>query len=281
MTRFICNLFAVCSIWVAPLFGVSPATPCPYIHTPLDFSLHYNIGSGRSYQEGYQGLETFFSLFSAELATLFCDVQVLRVDKGDIIGNFGVGWRSFSPDFCEAIGANIFYDVRQVPNGILHQVGVGVEYLTPNWELRANGYVPVGSNDVFQEDLVHNYPGGYVATAKLRKRGMLGFDLEVGKSLWCNKCMDVYGSVGPYFYSSACCDQIIGAIGRISVSYGRYISLECVVTRDDVFGTHAQAEVMLSLPFPFGCGTWRSPFRGIKRNPIIIMEDVCEWTTDW
>lgn len=282
MWKFFASLIFCVLSPLPDLLAVSIFTPSPYYFTPIDLSFNYCAGPGRGYNNGYETVEVFTAFTPKSRSTTFTDIQIHRVDKGYLAANLGLGWRTFFSDNCHAISGAIFYDMRRIRHGNLHQLGFGLELLNGCWDIRANSYIPLGINKVFQETLIYDYSGGqYNAIANRYKRGMWGFDIEVGSTLWCNKCIDIYGAAGPYFYKSICCESLIGGLARIRVEWGRHLAFDAYLTHDQIFGTRYQGQITLSFSFPCGCCYWRSPFRAIQRNPIIVAEDMCCWRANF
>ncbi|MGD9788677.1 MAG: inverse autotransporter beta domain-containing protein [Sulfuricellaceae bacterium] len=99
-------------------------------------------------------------------------------------GNLGLGWRQMRENG-RNLGLYGYFDRRRSPDTgyYYNQATLGVEALGPDWEFRANGYVPLGTK---ARDL------GTVSTASLtgtsvqvtsinrEERALKGFDAEVG-----------------------------------------------------------------------------------------------------
>ncbi len=138
-----------------PIPCEAPPPPCcctpncpPYGSTVFPFYpvLEWRIGSGRSYSRGYQAIRGFLAAYNtAYLSYPFLDIRAHRVDKGRLATNLGFGWRVFSPCFDQMFGLNIFHDYRRVRNhGNFQQIGLGGEIFVRCWQMRINGYIPIG-----------------------------------------------------------------------------------------------------------------------------------------
>lgn len=60
-------------------------------------------------------------------------------------GNLLLGHR-FSASNDAVWGGYVAYDVRDTGNKVFNQIGLGIERLGKNWDIRANGYIPVGES---------------------------------------------------------------------------------------------------------------------------------------
>lgn len=252
---------------------------------PLWLSGEFRGGDGRSYREGYGSEESFFLLYNPEWrAYPFIDLKIYGMDRDiDLANNIGLGWRVFSKDFKEMIGVNIYYDIRRFNNKALEQIGVGAELLGRSWDIRINGYIPIDKKRILINKKIFNYSDEFFALRKKFKMACWGCDIEVGRTLLDLNCFEVYGGMGPYFYStsSACCNTFAGGMGRIQANIPPYLSLSLYVTYDQVFHTKVQGEIRLTFSIP-QCMQCCAPFfRSVIRNGIILAKDVCCWSSNF
>ncbi len=249
-------------------------------------SFWYRAGRGRGYRNGVESVELFLAASEPNLTCYpFLDLRAHRIGGGTLAGNIGLGWRSFSPDYCEMFGANIYYDYRRVRHGNLHQLGLGLEYFWDCWELRANAYIPVSKKRIHQRCRLFNFGPGINFLRREFIEDFWGFDFELGRDLFCTSCFDVYAGIGPYFYGRDCCN-FAGGMGRVALFFGCYWTLQAYLTYDRLFGTTAQAEIILDLPFPFSCDCdfwrcWGCLFDYVWRNDIIVTHRNCCWERDF
>ena len=239
------------------------------------------IGAGRSYRNGYETAGLFFGKWIDALNYPFLDLRFHSVGDGRSAANAGIGWRSFSCTCEEMFGANLFYDYRHLSKGSLHQLGLGIELFGRCWDFRANGYKSIGRNRVFIDRTVFNYPDDFFAQRKKYKAGMWGLDTEVGMYLINKCCFSLYAAAGPYYYGSQCCNHLIGGMGRMKLDFNRYLSVGASVTHDRLFHTRFQGEIVLSLPLCYAARCCAFFFEPVRRNPIIVAEKICCWTTNF
>jgi len=123
-----------------------PNALCALDHS-VDFSINHD--SDRDLRHPSVSLNGHFThemdkwLFLASQEVSVCFNKEMNMSAG--IGarrmfkneNFG---------FDEALGVNIFWDHSRFRNFNVHQIGYGIEYLTPKWSFRANFYHPVTDN---------------------------------------------------------------------------------------------------------------------------------------
>lgn len=245
-------------------------------------SLTYRGGDGRSYDFGYESFGTFLSLYKYPNRHYpFLDIELHRVDEGKFAANIGLGWRMLSRTTAEMLGLNIFYDYRYLRQGGFHQIGLGAEFLGPSWDIRVNGYIPVGQNRALLETTVFSFFDNLFITRDRLNAGMWGLDVEIGTCLFSNCCFDLYGAIGPYYYNSLCCNTLIGGMGRIAVKFTKFLSFQLIVTHDPIFHTKVQGEIYFSLLFPCAIECLKCIFPPIWRNRIILLEEICWWDSNF
>ena len=240
-------------------------------------SIQYTGGRGRSYNGGYASVESFLALYDKYCKSYpFFDVRLNRISNDTYASNIGVGWRTFSPNFQEMLGLNLYYDYREVKHKALQQMSLGVELLGKCWDVRGNGYWPVGRRRAFSNPLLFNFSSGDVVTGSEFRGTMWGVDVEVGRWLFCCKGFRFYGALGPYFYGSVCCDSLVGGLGRVEAWICNRFRLQALVSHDHLFGTNAQGSVYFYLPFPCKIrDCWLCLFPPVQRNNILIIEQIC------
>lgn len=242
-------------------------------------------GDGRSFQDGYTGGEVFAAAYNLGARCYpFIDAQFLRMsDTGNFASNVGCGFRTFSPHFTEMVGVNAFFDYRRLVKQDLYQLGIGAEFIGRCWDLRCNGYIPVGQKRCVLTRETINYSPGFTAVREDDFFSMWGLDVEIGHHFICNCCIDLYAALGPYFYNSVCCQSIIGGAGRVVATCNRYLSLQLYATHDALFGTKFLGELRISFSFPSLCSgnRCRSLYRRVYRNPIIVTEKIDCWESNF
>jgi hypothetical protein len=248
------------------------------------------FGKGRTYDEGYQSLgciASYSPLF--KLQSLFLDVQMIRVGRGKLAGNFGVGWRQIIlPDYA-LIGMNFFYDMRRQSQHTFQQVGMGLEYFTNLLDLRLNGYLPIGAKEKSIGNGFFDYGDGYSITIEEFRNAMWGIDFEIGKCFRFCKKLPLFVGIGPYFYDifeNGCCPHgLIGGMGRLTAKMCRIAMFECLYAYDRINKNCLQLQLTFDISFLNLCSLFSYPSsckqdfcipnRRVERNPIIFILPTC------
>lgn len=255
MKRFVFALVTVLTVSTSHLFSFEGKYP-------FELNVSYTTANGIGYDSGYTtlGLLAMPSLCTPICLQPFLDVRGHWFDKGRSAVNAGVGVRYITPNANNILGGNIYYDYRSTSWKEYHQVGVGVELLRCNWEVRANGYFPVsGERSHFRPGIFNQYQGGYYFSLQPFNNTFWGVDLELGGSLnylpILKEYFNLYAAIGPYYYKSAYDREdfkgkihAVGGRFRLELDLTKYISLECRVTADRIFKTNVQGVFNLEIP---------------------------------
>lgn len=242
---------------------------------------------GIGYCKGYTTLEgLFFPVCSPCLKWPLLDVRLHYFNNNEWAGNIGLGSRILNPCTNVVHGFNFFFDFRSSCRGDLWfpQAGIGLERLSPCWDLRINGYLPWASTKTIKR-CHFEYPGGFFIDRHKQEVALRGIDLEVGRCLFQMCCFEFYGAIGPYFYGRAHCQKsFVGGRARASLSYSRYLSIEGIATYDQRYKAKFQGSFAITIPL--GC----CPKRGvcqdilsqrIYRNEIIVLDSFCKWKSNF
>lgn len=256
-------------------------------------TLSYTTGKGLGYAKGYSTLGTFFNIFSQKSFYPFIDLRAHYFDHCVLSSNIGVGSRYSLSDWQKIWGWNIFYDCSNLQK-TSQQIGVGLEFLGCGYDVRINGYIPVGNKKKDSHPpIVFTYPGGYIAKTKIRKKTLAGVDSEIGASL--NTILnvshlDIYGAIGPYYYSREFNDHIIGCRLRFIAAYSKYLSLQLNACYDNYFDHCTQLAIHLSVPLGCDKTSRNPPFKrsnsnytqAVQRNEIIVNSlKYNVWKVNW
>ncbi len=190
----------------------------------------------------------------------------LRYDDDDgSERNLGLGYRRFVRDGTMIVGGNIFYDAMESSNDFTyHQLGVGLEALTEQLDLRLNYYHPYGTT---QERITDLDKYSFGQTNMLLQRGfeeaLRGADAEVGVLIpVISDTIEtrVYGGV--YWYDSEIRDAITGWKARAEIRPMQLLNLSVEVKDDDIGGS-VYVGGYLDLPFVLGdLFAGKNPFAG-------------------
>lgn len=254
--------------------------PCGAWVTTFIPALEWRIGSGRSYKRGYETIRSFLATYQMGTRCYpFIDLRAHRVEKGRLATNVGIGFRSFSPCFDEMYGLNLYYDFRRLGSTSLQQIGLGAEFFFRCWELRCNGYIPIGRKQALRDVTVFTYPGDFSAKRNRYERAQWGMDLELGRAFSLS-CFDFFTAIGPYTYNDGF-QGILGGMWRIGVECCHCLAASLYVTNDGYFGTKVQGELTLYAPLPSCLNCIRCLFPQVWRNEIILTGRSCTFKNNF
>ncbi|MCB1117234.1 MAG: inverse autotransporter beta domain-containing protein, partial [Chlamydiia bacterium] len=228
--------------------------------TPSHVTARYRGPEGVGYSQGYTTLEGFITPNWQRAFQPFLDIRGHMFDNGRPAVNAGLGsrWNIFGN---WALGANFFYDFRDAKRLPVHQLGPGLELLSPYIDFRINGYIPIGTTQRLKNFTFSRFTGvgnSLVATRQYTA-ALPCLAGEVGLSL--GPFLDPYFSVGPYYLykqsqSSVSAGGVWGGLGRLSLQLFDWMTIGGELSYDKLFKTRANGFVSLSLPL--GPNTIRS-----------------------
>lgn len=261
----------------------------------------YTGGRGIGYNKGYGTAGIFLSPqgFTSSNFQPFLDGKFYLFDKNETGGSVGLGLRYLPDSWDHVLGLNVYYDNRKAHHHVFSQVGVGFEFLGPNWDFRLNGYIPVNANH--HHTVLFDLSGDFFAARRHRISAWSGVDAEFGAWLLnrtaCNP-MNLYCAVGPYYYFREHNHhwrerkhQTTGGRVRLFAKVTDYVELSVNATFDSIWHTRVQGQIALVIPLNFGCLKNDSccdpcacrpiPYQPVQRNGIIVVDDECGWKWNW
>lgn len=232
---------------------LSSADPCCLCGpSPSHFNIRHLEYQGIGFNEGYTSLDLFLENSAPWKCSnyLFLDLRGHIFNNGQPAANAGFGWRYLFDSLCHAVGIHTYYDYRKTKRKHYNQIGVGVEYLNPTWEFRANGYIPVGSKMTHPFDLkFDHFSGNNFFLSGKREFAMSGADAEIGWHFRQWENVDLYAGVGPYYFTGPIGKSAIGGQARLAARITPYVKIEVGDSYDQVFHNRFQAQLTLSMPF--------------------------------
>jgi len=237
--------------------------------------LTYVAGKGRGYTDGYQagGVSIFNPGDCGSLR--FLELQMMRISPGRLAGNCGIGWRRTLHTAEDMLGLNFFYDYRRDGGVDFQQIGLGMEYFNPIFDLRMNSYLPIVRNRGIEEVTIIEYEGEESEVTTRYDAPYWGLDVEFSSILKVGGIHSILVGVGPYFYDTTCscyaADALLGGMFRLKAQVSATFTAEVLMTYDRVFHFAPQ-----------GIFTWRKSFGGkgppcclsnirVFRNPVIVI----------
>ncbi len=198
-------------------------------------------GKGIGYSCGYTTVETFLTPFSNfNQYLLFGDLRAHRLDNRKFASNAGIGIRYFSNTDCYIWGVNSYYDYRQTRRVIYKQIALGLEALGAKWDFRLNGYLPFGRHKSFR---FHVDDRKYT-----RDYDMRGLDAEAAYHWTPSEDLDITAAAGPYHLHGSSQRNAVGGKVRVRAKYSSFISLEGIVSYDNIFKCNVQGQLAFYIP---------------------------------
>jgi len=250
-------------------------------------------GKGLGYSKGYTSLDLFLSKPLCQTTFLpFVDLRGHVFNDGKYASNIGLGLR-WDNTCCEQIwGIYCFYDSLKTGHRPYHQISLGLEAISENWEVHLNGYLPVGRTKTSLYAFVYKSLSASGFLLKGREQfAMRGVDYEVGY-----RCSNLYVGLGPYCYwgRSAATENVfrhahkhtIGGRLRASVSFLRYFQLDAVTTYDPRFKWGGQFTLAVCLPFDLFrcredvCHFNERLYQPVVRNEIMVIDRINRYSTN-
>ncbi len=239
------------------------------------FRLRYNTESYGQDGSGNFDIGTMKIVTMGDTAAFF-DGQVTMNESDGVGFNVGLGYRWMNyPPYAAGSGrmdgVSLWADGTHTDAGnFFPQVGVSYESLGELWDIRANGYIPVGDNEqvgAFKATNQIGFQGNSIAniTKATADRSFYSAELEIARRLGAER--DAWGFAGPYFVAN---DDEDGAGFRAGMRGYAYpdLLLQFAVSHDDVFSTNATFSVIWFV------GRTRTDFRPAGGTPDRFREPV-------
>jgi len=222
---------------------------CPSGSKHYRASVRHIEGGGIGYDDGYTTLEGFFAPDPQKLAVMpFLDVRGHVFDSGKMAANAGLGFRGILG--CRTYGLNAYYDYRNTKRRHYNQIGLGLETLGTLWDIRLNGYLPIGKKISSPYDSEFGaFFGNSLLVSQKHQFAMKGADAEMGFHFGKTRLFDFYAAAGPYYYIGEIGGNTWGGKGRIAGMFKEYITLEISNSYDRMFDNNFQCQLTFSLPF--------------------------------
>lgn len=223
--------------------------------SPIVFQPRVGVGYTTTNNEGikdFTSFEGFLPLMQTPGKNLtFLEGKMLvNTSNGALGGNLLLGHR-FSTSGNSVFGGYVSYDARNTGDAVFNQIGTGLEFISKDWDVRLNGYIPVGDT---KATLATSFPGGATFSGnslqldrlRLQQQSLSGVDLEVGRKLSAWNNGELRGYAGTYLYSGEGIDSFLGVKGRL-VAQLDGLQTGVALQHDSNFGTSLTFNVGLSL----------------------------------
>ncbi len=257
---------------------------------------------GEFRQSEFEGFaDALIPLVATETGLVFLNPRTSITDRSEEEYNLGLGYRHLFADRNLILGGNIFYDYRDTRFGnTYHQLGLGVEMLTPWVDARANYYRPerktfladtmevetvqesrrrvstfgdlyAEGNAIRQDETVRNITTTTTTkqTFEMFEQAVEGFDAEIGVKFPMPEAVEnvevrLFG--GYYYFDSRLGDDIKGAKARLEVRALPSLFLDAGwYENKDLTGSDFYVGARINVPFDlYNLAQGRNPFAGAR-----------------
>lgn len=241
-------------------------------------------GTDRSLGEA----DLFFPVWQNNDTLLFANLRGRFDNQDSLEGNAGLGLRHML-DTGWNLGGYGYFDRRRTPgDNRFNQATFGVEALSLNWDVRANGYIPVGTTEHEADSAsVTQFTGTGFTYRAGEERSMSGFDAEIGWRLPLFKrdaAHQLRLYAGGYRFTDSKAETIEGPRTRLDMNFndipflgqGARLSLGLEHQHDDPRGSQTFGLVRLSIPLggPERGSRQPTPMERRMTDPVIRDVDV-------
>ncbi|MGC1310006.1 MAG: inverse autotransporter beta domain-containing protein [Phormidesmis sp.] len=221
-------------------------------------------GSGADAFGQFEGFVPIWQQAGRDL--LFFQGQLLLDVNANLGTNLQLGYRRYMPASQRIYGGYVAFDKRGTDAASFNQLGIGLETLGRDWDLRLNGYLPVGDrrqlinsnslgegtqfSDVqFIDHQIFTTRQPQQSTARQYESALGGVDLEVGTRLLAIGTEGVLrGFGGLYYYDGPGVDGSLGWRLGLRAEPTEYLRTGLSVQDDGIFGTSVRFSIGATLP---------------------------------
>jgi trimeric autotransporter adhesin len=211
----------------------------------------HQAGTGPGLNDGFSNFGAFIPLHSlGHDLLIFNDSQLqLYNDQSKLLGaNVGVGVRKYDARLNRIFGANVYYDLRPLPDipsgeSDFHQVGFGLESLGEIFDFRVFGNMPTNQDRHSFQTIPNATPqfgganGQNIVYGYERFRQALGtLDLEGGSLLFARNSYAISAYGGAYHLSGSNVSEW-GARGRLELRANDKLFVNGFLQTDPIFDT--------------------------------------------
>ncbi|TVQ52597.1 MAG: hypothetical protein EA366_13985 [Spirulina sp. DLM2.Bin59] len=210
----------------------------------------YNSSSGG--YDGFSHLDAFYPLLQTPGHHLLYTYGQLRMDGGTPLGtNLMLGYRIANPQTRRVWGAYLGYDQQNTGTNSFQQLGLGLESLG-DWDLRINGYLPLGQTRKLALDtglqITDHYFRDHDLNLVLQRQQIYesaaqGVDVEVGTRLFNLGTGELRGYGGLYYYKPTGSEGSLGYRLRLTVDPVPGLNMGLNFQNDRLFGSHLAFQV--------------------------------------
>lgn len=252
----------------APCF--SSCECCEGPNTAMVALRHIEPG-GIGYGQGYTSLDFFWAPNLCGNWTGFIDARGHIFNDGKWASNLGIGLR-FLPECSDVIvGGNLYWDWREARHTTFNQLGAGLELLFPCWDVRVDGYIPVGHDKKRYRNRFDRFKGHHALAFRKWELSLWGVDAALGRWLYRGNCFSLHAAIAGYYFGGDFDKHAAGGLFRAKVQFWDRVDLRGQVSYDHLFKWQGQGE--LAVNFRFGCPVNRYPRQTRCCTDILLLEE--------
>lgn len=191
------NLFLLLTL----LSTLSCEAYTPNLLEGLNTRIGFNSGQGIANTGSYETLGLYYSpLPECGSFSPYFEVNGHYLNCGEWATNTGLGVQ-FAPCMGSTLYRGVaYYDYREFSRYEYHQVALSLERIGPCFDIRLNGYLPVGDKGHryynCQFDFVNIFCDHYAFNS------FKGVDLSFSRSLSISESLGIYTTIGTYYFQS-------------------------------------------------------------------------------
>lgn len=248
----------------------------------------YTVGRFMGFDRNYGEAGVFIAPRTHVEWLPFVDLRGYLIDNGKRAFGVGLGLRSWDDCTNRAWGGNVFYNYQEAKFSAFQRVGLGLESLGEDFDIRVNGYLVINGETKRGKLHTFHYPGDFIETCRIKEWAYSGVDAELGGYLCCGSCFRWYAGAGPYYFRTDC-QHIFGGFFRLQLFWRDHLRLEGRVSEDSEFHTQYQGKILVSFPLyslfthdvTYEVGKCQILSQPVWRNPMITTQKCCDKTNNW
>ena len=243
------------------------------------FEIFGKPGTDRSLIKG----DLFLPLYQNEEFLLFGNLRANFDDQSNKEGNAGVGARRLFDEWI--FGGWVFLDWKESKNSnSFKQASVGGEFLSNDWDFRANGYFAESKREDVDDISVVEINGNQIQARLGEERALPGADFEVGRKLPIFDDSRIF--LGAFHYDANDFENISGPRARLEMRFHELplistlskdsrLTLGTEYTDDSVRGSQWFGLIQLRIPFGTGSKSKRSYLTPLERRMVetVVRDD--------
>lgn len=257
---------------------------CDHEVKAMRFSTSHIEGKGIGYNQGYTSFDLFIASKNHVYSLIpFLDLRAHVFNNGNPAFNAGLGLRLQASSW--VFGFSNYYDYRKTDHYHYQQYSLGLEALGKHFDIRCNGYLPIGKKSSgFYHTKFSYFENNFAYLSSKREFAMKGINLEGGYHFKDWRHVNLYTAAGPYyFYSNGL--NAIGAKARVAATIYKYLKLEVSGSYDPIFYGIGQGEISIQIPFgakvkmknksktQTRCYLAERAMQKVDRNEIIVVDN--------